>query len=72
MSHCCVPNTKIITRDDFSYVCEATGHIPAGTEIVTSYHHYYYHLYGTSYRRLDLSNTWSFDCVCYRCQVRTR
>ena len=72
MSHCCVPNTKIITRDDFSYVCEATVHIPAGTEIVTSYHHYYYHLYGTTYRRLDLSNTWSFDCVCYRCQVRTQ
>ena len=39
ISHCCVPNVKIITRDDFSYICEATSHIDGGSEIVTSYHH---------------------------------
>ena len=50
MSHCCVPNIKISTKDDFSYVCESTVSIKKGDEIVTSYHHYYYHLYGTMYR----------------------
>ena len=50
MSHACVPNVKIITRDDFSYICEATVPIAAPHEIVTSYHHYYYHLFGTMYR----------------------
>ena len=50
ISHCCVPNVKIITRDDFSYICEATVKIAEGSEIVTSYHHYYYHLFGTMYR----------------------
>lgn len=28
MSHHCVANTKITTREDFSYVCEATVFIP--------------------------------------------
>jgi hypothetical protein len=37
-------------RDDFSYVCEATVPIKAGSEILTSYHHYYFHLFGTMYR----------------------
>ena len=60
ISHACVPNVKIITRDDFSYICEATVPIKGPpTEIVTSYHHYYYHLFGTMYRYilslLDLS-----------------
>ena len=32
MSHNCVANTKITTREDFSYVCEATVFIPAGEE----------------------------------------
>ena len=71
ISHCCVPNVKIITRwapalnafllfcplidfsnlrDDFSYISEATVGIPEGNEVVTSYHHYYYHLFGTMYR----------------------
>ena len=50
MSHACVPNVKIITRDDFSYICEATVPIKSPNEIVTSYHHYYYHLFGTMYR----------------------
>ena len=67
MSHHCIANTKITTRDDFSYVCEATIVIPAGEEIVTNYHHYHYQLYGTSYRRHDLKSTWSFDCLCKRC-----
>ena len=69
ISHCCVPNVKIITRDDFSYICEATSPIAGGTEIVTSYHHYYYHLFGTMYRRADIKHTWSFDCICHRCRV---
>ena len=42
-----------------------------GEEIVTSYHHYHYQLYGTGYRRLDLKNTWSFDCLCKRCSDPT-
>ncbi|XP_023348143.1 protein msta isoform X2 [Eurytemora carolleeae] len=71
MSHACIPNVKIITRDDFSYVCEATVPIAAGSEIVTSYHHYYFHLFGTMYRRLDIKKTWSFDCICQRCQDKT-
>ena len=71
ISHCCVPNVKIITRDDFSYICEATSKISEGSEIVTSYHHYYYHLFGTMYRRADIKHTWSFDCICHRCQDRT-
>jgi len=71
ISHCCVPNVKIITRDDFSYICEATVKIAEGSEIVTSYHHYYYHLFGTMYRRADIKHTWSFDCICHRCQDRT-
>ena len=71
ISHCCVPNVKIITRDDFSYISEATSKIPEGSEIVTSYHHYYYHLFGTMYRRADIKHTWSFDCICHRCQDRT-
>ena len=50
MSHACVPNVKIVTRDDFSYICEATVPIAKPGEIVTSYHHYYYHLFGTMYR----------------------
>ena len=37
-------------RDDFSYISEATVPIPEGNEVVTSYHHYYYHLFGTMYR----------------------
>merc|ERR1719474_2398917 len=41
MSHACVPNVKIITRDDFSYICEATVPIKSPNEIVTSYHHTY-------------------------------
>ena len=28
MSHNCIANTKITTREDFSYVCEATVLIP--------------------------------------------
>ena len=71
MSHHCVANTKITTREDFSYVCEATVLIPAGEEIVTNYHHYHYQFYGTPYRRADLKNTWSFDCLCPRCKDRT-
>ena len=67
MSHHCIANTKITTRDDFSYVCESTLFIPAGEEIVTNYHHYHYQMYGTSYRRNDLKSTWSFDCLCKRC-----
>ena len=31
ISHCCVPNVKIITRDDFSYISEATVNITEGT-----------------------------------------
>jgi hypothetical protein len=42
MSHNCIANTKITTREDFSYVCEATVVIKAGEEIVTNYHHYHY------------------------------
>jgi len=68
MSHCCVPNIKISTKDDFSYVCESTVSIKKGDEIVTSYHHYYYHLYGTMYRRSDIRRTWKFDCICHRCK----
>lgn len=71
MSHACVPNVKIITRDDFSYICEATTPITQGNEIVTSYHHYYYHLFGTMYRRADIKHTWCFDCICHRCQDPT-
>lgn len=67
MSHNCTANTKITTRDDFSYVCESTVFIAEGQEIVTDYHHYHYQLYGTSYRRNDLKSTWSFDCLCHRC-----
>ena len=66
MSHNCTANTKITTRDDFSYVCESTVFIAEGQEIVTDYHHYHYQLYGTSYRRNDLKSTWSFDCLCHR------
>ena len=64
MSHHCTANTKITTREDFSYVCEATTFIPEGDEIATSYHHYHYQLYGTGYRRRDLLSTWSFECSC--------
>jgi len=71
ISHCCVPNVKIITRDDFSYIAESTVGTPAGAEIVTSYHHYYYHLFGTMYRRADIKHTWSFDCICHRCKDPT-
>jgi len=71
MSHACIPLVKIVTRDDFSYVCEATVKIPQGSEIVTSYHHYYYHLFGTMYRRADLKHTWNFDCICPRCEDPT-
>ena len=71
MSHNCIANTKITTREDFSYVCEATIPIKAGEEIVTNYHHYHYQFYGTPYRRADLKGTWSFDCVCSRCQDPT-
>jgi len=71
ISHCCVPNVKIITRDDFSYICESTVLTSAGNEIVTSYHHYYYHLFGTMYRRGDIKHTWSFDCICHRCRDPT-
>lgn len=71
MSHACVPNVKIITRDDFSYICEATVPIDHSKEIVTSYHHYYYHLFGTMYRRADIKHTWCFDCICHRCQDPT-
>ena len=70
MSHCCVPNIKIITKPDFSYVCEALVDIPQGTEIVTSYHHYYYHLFGSANRRKHIRNNWKFDCICKRCKVR--
>ena len=42
MSHHCSANTKITTREDFSYVCRATATIKKGEEIVTSYHHYHY------------------------------
>ncbi len=52
--------------DAFRYVCEATTFIPEGEEIVTSYHHYHYQLYGTDYRRKDLRSTWNFDCCCKR------
>jgi len=45
--------------------------IPAGEEIVTSYHHYHYQFYGTVYRRDDLRATWSFDCACKRCADST-
>lgn len=71
MSHACVPTVKIITRDDFSYVCEATVLIKQKTEVLTSYHHYYYHLFGTMYRRADIKHTWCFDCICHRCQDPT-
>jgi len=71
MSHACVPNVKIVTRDDFSYICEATVPIAEPGEIVTSYHHYYYHLFGTMYRRADIRHTWSFDCICHRCKDPT-
>ncbi|TRY75492.1 hypothetical protein TCAL_08645 [Tigriopus californicus] len=71
MSHHCIANTKITTREDFSYVCQATTLIHEGQEIVTSYHHYHYQLYGTSYRRRDLKGTWSFECICKRCQDPT-
>ena len=37
MSHHCTANTKITTREDFSYVCTSTVLIPAGEEIVTNY-----------------------------------
>ena len=71
MSHNCVANTKITTREDFSYVCQATVLIPAGEEIVTNYHHYHYQFYGTPYRRADLKSTWSFECLCSRCKDPT-
>ena len=71
MSHNCVANTKITTREDFSYVCQATVVIPAGEEIVTNYHHYHYQFYGTPYRRADLKSTWSFECICPRCKDPT-
>jgi len=71
MSHNCIANTKITTREDFSYVCQATVLIPAGEEIVTNYHHYHYQFYGTPYRRADLKNTWSFECLCSRCKDPT-
>jgi len=71
MSHCCVPNIKIITKPDFSYVCEALVDIPQGTEIVTSYHHYYYHLFGSANRRKHIRNNWKFDCICTRCKDPT-
>ena len=69
LSHSCVPNIKIITRDDFSYICEAVVAIPRGQEVVTSYHHYYYHLFGSANRRKHIHNNWKFNCVCFRCQV---
>ena len=72
LSHSCVPNIKIITREDFSYICEALVPIPRGEEIVTSYHHYYYHLLGSANRRKHIHNNWKFDCVCFRCQVIKR
>jgi len=71
MSHHCTANTKITTREDFSYVCQSTVLIPAGEEIVTNYHHYHYQFYGTPYRRADLKSTWSFECICKRCQDPT-
>jgi len=71
MSHHCTANTKITTREDFSYVCTSTVLIPAGEEIVTNYHHYHYQFYGTPYRRSDLKGTWSFECICKRCQDPT-
>lgn len=42
MSHSCSANTKITTREDFSYICKATTAVKKGEEIVTSYHHYHY------------------------------
>jgi len=71
MSHHCTANTKITTREDFSYVCQSTVLIPAGEEIVTNYHHYHYQFYGTPYRRTDLKSTWTFECICKRCQDPT-
>ena len=69
MSHCCVPNVKIVTKADFSYECEAAVEVARGEELVTSYHHYYYHLLATHARRKHIADNWKFDCVCFRCQV---
>ena len=69
MSHSCLPNIKIITKSDFSYICSALVNIGQGTEIVTSYHHFYYHLFGTNNRREHIRANWKFDCNCARCQV---
>ena len=69
LSHCCVPNIKIVTKEDFSYRCEAVVPIPAGAEILTSYHHYYYHLFASHNRRKHIKKNWKFDCICKRCQV---
>lgn len=71
MSHSCLPNIKIVTKSDFSYICEAVVNISQGTEIVTSYHHYYYHLFGTINRREHIRNNWKFDCKCSRCEDPT-
>ena len=69
MSHSCVPNVRIITKSNFSYTCEATVDIPEGSEILTSYHHYYYHLFGSLNRRKHIKSGWKFDCICFRCKV---
>ena len=69
MSHSCLPNIKIVTKSDFSYICSAVVNIAQGTEIVTSYHHFYYHLFGTNNRREHIRANWKFDCNCARCQV---
>ena len=58
MSHCCVPNIKIVTKPDFSYIVESLVDIPKGSEIVTSYHHYYYHLFGSLKTYI---HGWDFD-----------
>ena len=71
MSHSCLPNIKIVTKTDFSYICSAVVNIARGTEIVTSYHHFYYHLFGTNNRREHIRANWKFDCNCARCQDPT-
>eukprot|EP00096_Caligus_rogercresseyi_P015580 TRINITY_DN8046_c0_g1_i1.p1 TRINITY_DN8046_c0_g1~~TRINITY_DN8046_c0_g1_i1.p1 ORF type:complete len:495 (+),score=157.36 TRINITY_DN8046_c0_g1_i1:204-1688(+) len=67
LSHGCVPNTKIITGEDYSYALEALSPIPAGAMLSFNYTHYTYHLLGTRQRRSELKDTWSFDCVCGLC-----
>ena len=68
LNHSCTSNTLCYAKDDFTFACRAVVPIKKGEELTTNYLHYHYHFFGGSYRGVELSDNWYFQCRCDRCQ----